>query len=119
MKDTIKNERIDIQHCPTERMIADFYTKPLQGKLFRFMRDILMGLAPMPTEECVKLSTEVDKTKVSVGRRSKPMNSKKDQKGESVSKKVVRASKDRTYVEVVGKSLYPDISTRISKFKDH
>ena len=67
----------------------------------------------------VKLSTEVDTTKVSVGRPSKPMNSKKDQKGKSVSKKVVRASKDRTYAEVVSKKWYPGISTRISKFKDH
>ena len=37
-------------HCPTERMIADVYTNPLQGSLFRKMRDIVMGLTPFPEE---------------------------------------------------------------------
>ena len=36
-------------------MIADFFTKPLQGKLFRYLRDIVMGLAPFPMEERVGL----------------------------------------------------------------
>jgi hypothetical protein len=53
IKDTIERENIDIKYCPTEIMIADFYTKPLQGKLFKKMRDILMGLAPYPIEERV------------------------------------------------------------------
>ena len=34
-------------------MIADFYTKPLIGSLFKKMRDIVIGLAPFPVEECV------------------------------------------------------------------
>ena len=29
--------------CPTEQMIADFLTKPLQGKAFVEFRDLLMG----------------------------------------------------------------------------
>lgn len=44
-----------MKHCPTERMIADFFTKPLQGKLFRFLRDIVMGRAPFPMEDRVGL----------------------------------------------------------------
>ena len=36
-------------------MIADFFTKPLQGKHFRWLRDIVMGLAPFPMEERVGL----------------------------------------------------------------
>ena len=35
-------------------MIADFFTKPLQGKLFKKIRDIIMGLAPFPMEERVE-----------------------------------------------------------------
>jgi sulfur carrier protein ThiS len=35
-------------------MIADFYTKPLQGALFRKMRDIIMGLSPFLAEERVE-----------------------------------------------------------------
>ena len=59
IKDIIKREGIEIIHCPTERMIADYYTKPLQGSLFRKMRDILMGLTPFPDEERVGLSEKV------------------------------------------------------------
>ena len=55
IKDVLKREGIEVKHCPTERMIADFFTKPLQGKLFRYLRDIVMGLAPFPMEERVGL----------------------------------------------------------------
>ena len=30
-------------YCPTAKMIADFFTKPLQGNLFRKLRDVVMG----------------------------------------------------------------------------
>jgi len=33
--------------CPTEKMVADFFTKPLQGKLFRYFRDFILGHRPM------------------------------------------------------------------------
>ena len=42
--DVIKRENIKIEHCRTDKMVADYYTKPLQGTLFRKMRDALMGL---------------------------------------------------------------------------
>ena len=43
IKDRVWNCDIMFVHCPTEHMIADFFTKPLQGKLsFRF-RDVIMG----------------------------------------------------------------------------
>lgn len=35
--------------------MADFFTKPLQGKLFRHLRDIVMRQAPFPTKERVGL----------------------------------------------------------------
>ena len=43
IKDRIDIEDIDVQHCPTEQMLADFFTKPLQGSLFRKFRDVIMG----------------------------------------------------------------------------
>ena len=55
IKDILKREGIELLHCPTERMIADYYTKQLQGTLFKKMRDIVMGLAPFPVEERVRL----------------------------------------------------------------
>ena len=44
---------IDLQHCHTEEMIADFYTKPLQGTLFERMRNFIMGLDEPSSEERV------------------------------------------------------------------
>ena len=32
-----------MEYCPTSKMIADFFTKPLQGKLFRKLRDVVLG----------------------------------------------------------------------------
>lgn len=31
IKDRIRTEKIEIRHCPTPQMLADFFTKPLQG----------------------------------------------------------------------------------------
>ena len=41
--DRIKQKEIMIQHCPTDLMLADFFTKPLQGALFNRFRSILLG----------------------------------------------------------------------------
>ena len=43
MKDCLKIENITLQYCPTGHMIADFFTKPLQGSLFHKFRDIIVG----------------------------------------------------------------------------
>ena len=53
--DVIKRENIKIEHCRTDKMVADYYTKPLQGTLFRKMRDALMGLTSFPIEERVEI----------------------------------------------------------------
>ena len=41
--DRLGQDNIKLAYCPTEEMIADFFTKPLQGVLFRNMRDVIMG----------------------------------------------------------------------------
>ena len=32
--DRIKNDELEIEYCPTDKMVADYFTKPLQGKNF-------------------------------------------------------------------------------------
>ena len=49
MKDRIKTEGIDVVYCPTEEMLADFFTKPLQGSLFMKFKRVLMGEAHIST----------------------------------------------------------------------
>ena len=42
--DCIKRKEMDIAFCPTEEMVADFFTKPLQGRIFYQLRDIIMNV---------------------------------------------------------------------------
>ena len=35
IKDKVQSTKLNILHCPTDKMIADFFTKPLQGALFK------------------------------------------------------------------------------------
>ena len=54
IKDIIQMENIEIKHCKTDKMLADYYTKPLQGALFQKMRDRIMGLSDYIDEERVE-----------------------------------------------------------------
>ena len=44
LKDRIDANEIKISYKPTENMIADILTKPLQGNLFRKLRSLLLGM---------------------------------------------------------------------------
>jgi hypothetical protein len=47
--DRIARKDVAIQYCPTKEMVADYFTKPLQGALFYKFRDQIMGVVPMDT----------------------------------------------------------------------
>jgi hypothetical protein len=49
--DRVKSGEIRIEHCPTGIMIADYFTKPLQGALFWRLRDMIMGNVDIPLPE--------------------------------------------------------------------
>jgi hypothetical protein len=42
--DRIAKGHMRVEHCPTEDMVADFFTKPLQGSLFRKFRALILNL---------------------------------------------------------------------------
>ena len=44
--DRVKAGEVDIEHCPTEDMWGDFFTKPLQGKKFRRFQAQILGKEP-------------------------------------------------------------------------
>lgn len=46
IKDQVDSKRVKIEHCPTADMLADYFTKPLQGAPFRKLRDHIMNLDP-------------------------------------------------------------------------
>ena len=41
--DHIQKKTLSLQHCPTEEMLADYFTKPLQGSLFIRLCNHIMG----------------------------------------------------------------------------
>jgi hypothetical protein len=43
IKDQISSNELELQYCPTDQMVGDFFTKPLQGSKFFFFRKIIMG----------------------------------------------------------------------------
>ena len=49
--DYISTGDIEVQYCPTEEMVADFFTKPLQGSPFKKFRDMILGYTPMNEDE--------------------------------------------------------------------
>ena len=53
---------INIKYYPTEKMVAKFYTKPLQGKLFRTIGNIILNCVDTEKESIYK-SAEHNKTK--------------------------------------------------------
>lgn len=53
--DMLEREKRELEYCLAERMILGYYNKPLQGSLFRKVRDILMDYTPFPDEERVNL----------------------------------------------------------------
>jgi len=55
--DDIRRGTAKVAHCPTEEMVADFFTKPLQGSLFRKFFKMIMGCA---VQDCLDLADEED-----------------------------------------------------------
>ena len=44
--DRVSKGEMVIKYCPTKEMLADFFTKPLQGTPFRKFRDTIMNFDP-------------------------------------------------------------------------
>ena len=57
VSDNVKRGRLTIEHCPTGDMIADFFTKPLQGSTFRKLLKLIMNISDdmvdLSPQECV------------------------------------------------------------------
>ena len=58
----LRREKIELIHCPKERMVVNYDTKPLQGSLFRKMRDIVMGINPFSDEEYISVNEKLSIT---------------------------------------------------------
>ena len=47
VKDRIDKKEMRVEYCPTENMLADYFTKPLQGSRFKEYRNYIMGYKPI------------------------------------------------------------------------
>ena len=43
IKDRVEARDFKIEHCPTKDKRGDYFTKPVQGKLFTYLRGLVMG----------------------------------------------------------------------------
>jgi hypothetical protein len=50
--DRVAKKEVSIIYCPTKLMVADYFTKPLQGALFYKIRDQILGVVPMDDLLC-------------------------------------------------------------------
>jgi hypothetical protein len=44
VKDLIDRGVLSVGHCISDNMIAEFFTKPLQGSCFKQLRDVILNL---------------------------------------------------------------------------
>ena len=50
--DKIKNKEVRVTHCATEKIATDFVSKQVQGFLFRYQRNIVLGLKEYDFDMC-------------------------------------------------------------------
>ena len=67
--DRVKAGDSRVVRCPTLEMIADFFTKPLQGSLFHKFRDVIMNIARKVDETRSISGSELTTTKMDVDSR--------------------------------------------------
>ena len=74
VKDGVDKEEFSTEYCNTSAILADLFTKPLQGLLFRSLREVIMGWAhldilqdnvPPPKKERVENHVSGDKPETS------------------------------------------------------
>ena len=53
VKDRIDKGEVSVKYCPTYQMLADYFTKPLQGRMFGIYRDVLMGWKHISTLQSI------------------------------------------------------------------
>jgi hypothetical protein len=97
--DRIKNGEMRIEYCPTEEMVADFFTKPLQGSLFRKLRGLILNTPVRPSstsaaasQECVEKMRKVSYADAVRGTGTHPENAAVD---DAVHWHVVKSRKNK------------------------
>ena len=84
-------------YCPTEMMLADYFTKPLQGSLFNKFRSVIMGYTDMSSVFPPKVSGSEERVGKSI--QSMADHEKVSEKSNEVLSKPVKSkNSSNTYV---------------------
>jgi Reverse transcriptase (RNA-dependent DNA polymerase) len=129
LKDRIKSGEIIIRHCPTAHMLADFFTKPLQGSLFRRFKAVVLGHQHVDTlQDIIPDSLEErveDSGRSSTGTTTMKGNDANTERARARSKFVderiglplTSASVKLTYADVVKNKYLPKVQGKQSMIK--
>jgi len=118
--DNVNRRKVSIEYCPTEEMVADYFTKPLQGATFRKFIKLILNidddiLASSP-QECVEKTDAADTSVIGsqaertgtdaqiVNSNLETLESNNDERGGSVGAQALggsELSKRRSYADVV------------------
>ena len=71
VKDRVDNKEVRIEYIPTHLMLADYFTKPLQGEQFRIVGAYIMGWRQISELLIQKDIKKTDRIKEDVGKREK------------------------------------------------
>lgn len=70
VKDRVDKGELEIEYCPTLEMLADYYTKPLQGGLFQKFWKVIMGREPITflksNDEVIEIQERVENDNISI-----------------------------------------------------
>ena len=81
VKDRVDKKEMQIKYCPTTLMLADYFTKPLQGNVFRRFREVIMGhrhINDLLLDSDFQIKERVEKMRGIVIRKSKSPRVKRE-----------------------------------------
>jgi hypothetical protein len=87
IKDRVDTGELNIRHCGTNDMIADYFTKPLQGEKFRNFRDLILGIKDIDSTDQIRSVLEKDLTLANLKGSKKDYNSQMSDMNEELSGK--------------------------------
>ena len=79
VKDRVDKKEVEIKYCPATLMLADYFTKPLQGNVFRRFRNVIMGtvhINDLLLDPDFQIKERVEKVSQIVIKKSEPNNKK-------------------------------------------
>ena len=62
VRDRLRTGGVEVIYCPKESMVADYFTKPLQGAIFRKLRDIVIGRVPISELKIQNLDADAQRS---------------------------------------------------------